>query len=80
MSYNPTLAERTTALASRGSAPVPCSREGCLEVARLHADYCPLHERHDEQPGALRAKRERCYPRWRGDSQPAAAVRPGRST
>jgi hypothetical protein len=21
-----------------------CARAGCLEVARLHADYCPLHE------------------------------------
>jgi hypothetical protein len=21
-----------------------CARVGCLEVARLHADYCPLHE------------------------------------
>jgi hypothetical protein len=29
----------------RGTSPVsPCGAEGCLEVARLGAAYCPLHE------------------------------------
>jgi hypothetical protein len=29
----------------RTFSPVtPCGREGCLEVARLGAAYCPLHE------------------------------------
>jgi hypothetical protein len=35
----------TRAPAKRGLSPVtPCGREGCLEVARLGAAYCPLHE------------------------------------
>jgi hypothetical protein len=29
----------------RGTSPVsPCGADGCLEVARLGAAYCPLHE------------------------------------
>jgi hypothetical protein len=29
----------------RGTSPVsPCGAEGCLEVARLGAAFCPLHE------------------------------------
>jgi hypothetical protein len=29
----------------RGAGPVsPCGAEGCLEVARLGAAFCPLHE------------------------------------
>jgi hypothetical protein len=44
--------ERARRVAAAAAAPVqpgaspviPCSAEGCLEVARLGAAYCPLHE------------------------------------
>jgi hypothetical protein len=45
------------------AAVKPCGRKDCLEVARLNADYCPLHERPVPTTGPARRPTPRTLPR-----------------